>query len=198
MKILAILPILCGISLLATSCATFPSNRVQEVSSSASATAKKTSLTYSITSASEMFEGNRQVAPPAANEQAARPLVAAATHSDRFSSVSSGKGGDVHLDVEMLNYGNGAVAMISGFISGFTFLTIPAVASDNYKVTATARSSSGKSKKYLIDDGVTTVIWLPMIFAMPFNSPTTVIPKVQENMYRDLIQKMAADGIIPK
>src|SRR5689334_24409380 len=44
---------------------------------------------------------------------------------------------------------------------GFSLLTIPAFATDNYKMTATASTSSGKSRQYVLDDGVTTVIWLP-------------------------------------
>jgi hypothetical protein len=71
-------------------------------------------------------------------------------------------------------------------------------ATDNYKLTATARNSSGKLSKYVLNDSVTTVFWLPMIFAMPFSSNANVVPEVRENMYRHLIQKMENDGILLK
>jgi hypothetical protein len=127
-----------------------------------------------------------------------QPLVAALEESGRFSSVREGKGGAVHVDVDMLNHGNAAAAAISGFITGFSFFTIPGFANDNYKLTATARTSSGKSRQYVLEDGVTTVFWLPMIVATPFAFPTQVIPKVQGNMYRNLIQNMENDGVLPK
>jgi len=118
--------------------------------------------------------------------------------SGRFSSVSKGKGGSVHVDVDMLNYGNGGAAMVSGFICGFSLFTVPGFGTDNYKLVATARSSAGKSRQYVLDDGVTTVFWLPLIFVAPFKSPMTVVPEVHENMYRNLIQHMERDGVIPK
>lgn len=145
-----------------------------------------------------MFGPNRTAAPSVAVDQFTKPLLSAASKSGQFSSVSQGNGGNVHLDVDMLNYGNGGVAMVSGFICGFSLFTIPGFGSDNYKVTATARNSAGRSRQYVLDDGVTTVIWLPMIFVAPFKSPLTVIPGVQENMYSTLIQNMQKDGILTK
>jgi len=112
--------------------------------------------------------------------------------------VKQGKGGPVHLEVDVLNHGNGPLAMVSGFISGFSMLTIPGGASDNYTLTATASTSSGRSRKYVLDDGVTTVFWLPMIFAMPFSHPAKVVPEVQENMFETLVERMAQDGVIPR
>ena len=196
MKTIRLLTFLAGLSFLATSCATFPGNGVPKVASTPVSNVKKVSLTYQVTSGSATAQGSGQSSIPV--PQLSPALESALKESGRFSSVSQGKGGAVHLDVNMRNYGNGAAAAVSGFISGFSFLTIPGVAKDNYKLTATARSASGKSRSYVLDDSATTVIWLPFVVAMPFSSPMTVIPKVQANMYRALIQNMENDGLIPR
>jgi hypothetical protein len=83
-------------------------------------------------------------------------------------------------------------------ISGFTLMAIPGVASDNYKLTVTARSAGGKTRQYVLDDGMTTVIWLPLIVTAPFSNPVAVAPKVNQNMYRNLLQNLENDGMIPK
>ena len=189
--------ILAGLSLLATSCATFPNNRLPKVADQAPANVKKVPVTYTM-KAGHNLTGSRTDFAATQVQQIQKPLVATLEESGRFSSVKEGKGGSVHLDVDMLNHGNAAGAAISGFITGFSLFTIPGFATDNYKLTATARTSSGKSRQYVLDDGATTVFWLPMIVATPFSFPTTVIPKVQKNMYRTLIQNMERDGILPK
>lgn len=187
-----------GVGFLATSCASFPNNRVPKITNSPAPNGKKVAVTYSLSSRAETLNGFRKETVSMASGHSEGPLTAALTKSGRFSSMSRGKGGSVHLDVDMLNYGNHGAAAASGFISGFSFLTIPAFGTDNYKLTATASTSTGKSRQYVLDDGVTTVIWLPFIFVAPFSNPTTVVPKVQENMYRNLIEKMESDGMIPK
>ena len=125
-------------------------------------------------------------------------MVSTFNKSERFTAVSQGKGGAVHVDMDLLNHGNPAAAATSGFITGFSLFTIPGFATDHYKLTATARTASGKSRQYVLEDRVTTVFWLPLIIATPFASPTSVYPKVQENMYRNLIVNMERDGIRPK
>lgn len=192
MKTIPFLSFFTALSFLATSCATFPGNGVPKVAATPATNVKKVSLTYLVTPGD-----------PAADRSLPVPQFSPALESEikgsgRFSSVSQGKGGGVHLDVNMRNHGNGAAAFASGFISGFSLFTIPGVAKDNYKLTATARSASGKTRRYVLEDSATTVIWLPMIFATPFANPTTVVPKVQANLYRNLIQNMENDGLIPK
>lgn len=192
MKTIPLLSLLTGLSFLATSCATFPGNGVPKVAATPATNVKKVSLTYLVK------PGDPATSQALPVPQFSPDLETAFKDSGRFTSVSQGKGGGVHLDVNMHNHGNGPAAMASGFICGFSFFTIPGVAKDNYKLTATARSASGKTRSYVLEDSATTVIWLPLIVATPFSSPTTVIPKVQANLYRNLIQNMENDGIIPK
>ena len=184
-------------SLLATSCASFPKNQLPKVSVTQSAGGKKVPLTYKLTSGHNLT-GTRVENPPAQNGNYEKLLVSALEKSGRFSSVKSGSGGAVHLDVDMLNHGNGGLAFVSGFVSGFTLLAIPGGGSDNYTLTATARTSSGRSRHYRLDDGVTTIFWAPLIFAAPFSSPMKVMPEVQENLFAHLVPAMEKDGMIPR
>jgi hypothetical protein len=197
MKLIRTLLSFAAISLLATSCASFPGNRLPQVADTPVSNVKKVSLTYTLKSGSNIT-GSRVESPEKVRSATEQPLAHALNKSGRFTSVGQGKGGDVHVDVDMLNHGNAAAAGISGFITGFSFFTIPGFAIDHYKLTATARTSSGKSRQYILDDSMTTAFWLPLIVATPFTFPTTVGPKVHENMYRNLIVNMEKDGILPK
>ncbi|HVJ47457.1 MAG TPA: hypothetical protein VM511_13790 [Luteolibacter sp.] len=180
-----------AIALLASSCATFPQNRLPKVEAGSTG-GRKVPLTYSLTSAHNIT-GSRTEGGEQQKAVYRKSLVAAAEKSGHISSVKEGKGG-VHVDVDMLNHGSGS--MVLAFISGFTFTAIPAFAEDNYTLTATARNSSGKTRKYVLDDGVNTIIWLPMIFAMPTNSLTTIVPRTHENMFGNLILQMEKDGFL--
>ena len=197
MKAVKNLLVISGVSLLATSCATFPNNRLAKIPDTATSKAKKVSLTYSYKAGHDLT-GSRTEFAPATIQSLEQGFTKTLDNSGRFSSVKNGKGGVVQVDVDMLNHGNGTAAFASGFISGFSLFTIPGFAVDNYKLTATARASSGKSRQYVLEDGATTTFWLPLIVATPFCTPTSVIPKVQENMYRHLMQNMENDGILPK
>ena len=197
MKLIRTLLSFAGISLLATSCASFSGNKLPQVADTPATNAKKVSLTYTMTSGSNIT-GSRVESPPQARSAAEQPLVNAFNKSGRFTSVSQGKGGAVHVDVDMLNHGNAGAAAVSGFITGFSLFTVPGFATDHYKLTATARTSSGKSRQYVLDDSMTTAFWLPLIVATPFTFPTTVAPKVHENMYRNLMANMERDGLLPK
>lgn len=196
------LPKLASISLiiapLATSCATMSNHELPQIGSGTVNASKKVALSYKMTSGHEMVKGARQEFQPEVNKQLASTFETTARGSGRFSSVNQGGSGAVRLELDLLNHGDGTSAAISGFISGFSLMTIPGFATDRYRLTAKVQGSSGKSRQYVLDDSVTTVFWLPLIVATPFSSPVTVVPKTQENLYRNLFQKMEADGLLPK
>jgi hypothetical protein len=194
MKTASFLSLVSGLSFLATSCATFPGNGVPKVAATPASNVKKVPLSYLVTAAATAPADGQSLPVP----QFSPALESAIKDSGRFSSVTQGRGRGVHLDVNMRNYGNGPAAFASGFISGFSLFTIPGFGKDNYKLTATARSATGKTRNYVLEDSATTVIWLPLIVATPFSNPTIVVPEVQANLYRNLIQNMENDGIIPK
>lgn len=190
MKLIRVLMSSLAVTLLATSCASFPKNRLPQVTEASFSKSKKVSLTYTL-SAGNSLTGTREAASEEQKEIYAKALKSAAEKSGRFSSVKQGKGGAVHVNIDVLTQANGAAAYLSGFISGFTFTVIPAVASENYKLSA-----DSKSRKYVLEDGSTFVIWAPMIFAMPTNSPNKVIPKVHENLFANLFLQMERDSLL--
>ena len=197
MKLIRTLLSFAGISLLATSCASFSGNELPKVANKPAANVKKVPITYTLKAGSNMAGGQTEFAE-ADRAKIEKPMVDAFNKSERFSSVSQGKGGGVHVDVDVRNDGNAAAATISGFITGASFLTIPGFATDHYKLTATARTASGQTRRYELNESVTTVIWLPLIVATPFAHPSTTIPKAHENMYRNLMVNMERDGLLTK
>lgn len=187
-----------GMGCLASSCSTFSGNKLPKATPPAASATKKVALTYSLKAGSKQMNGSRQNVDSANAQKYAKQITPFLQKSNRFSSITSGKGGDVHVDLDMYNHGNHGAAFASGFITGYTLGIIPGFATDQYKLTATARTSTGKSRQYVLDDSATTVIWLPLIVAMPFNGPTATIPKVHDNMYQNLFQRMEQDGLLPK
>lgn len=197
MKLIRTLLSFAGISLLSTSCVSLSGNQLPKVANTPATNVKKVPITYTFKAGSNLAGGQAEFAEPQ-RSKVEKPLVDALNKSERFSSVSQGKGGGVHVDVDVRNHGNAAAATISGFVTGASFLTIPGFATDHYKLTATARTASGQTRRYELNESVTTVIWLPLIVATPFAHPASVFPKVHENMYRNLIVNMERDGILPK
>jgi|GEM_PF-2385334 len=183
---------------LATSCATFPSKKLPRVPAQPVQVGKKVSLSYQMAGGMEMITGKPADLNAKQLVTAESAFTAAAQKSGRFSSVTSGGKGDVSVKLHLYNHGNQALAMTSGFISGYTLFVIPGFATDQFKLTASVRTTSGKSRNYELNDAATTVFWLPLIVATPFQSPKTVIPQVHENMYRNLFSRMEADGLLPQ
>jgi hypothetical protein len=197
MKRIQTISSLLSISLLASSCISIPHHEVSKLPSTPVNATRKVSLTYTAKQTAGKTE-NDDAAINVISEEAPSPFLTTAFNSGRFSDVNKGQGGDVHVDVKFLNYGNRNLAALSGLITGFSMLTIPGGAADHYKLTATARTASGKSRQYTVKDGATIVIWLPFIVALPFTSPLKAHEQVQQNMYRHLFQDMEKDGLLPK
>jgi hypothetical protein len=191
-------PLILALSALATSCATFPSNELTKLPAQPVQASKKVSLSYQMAGSTELLQGKPADMSAKQKGNAEMTFLSAAQNSGRFSSVSAVGKGDVKVNFHLLNHGNAALAMTSGFISGYTLMIVPGFGTDQYKLTASVRTSSGKSRNYELNDSATTVFWLPFIVVTPFKSPSTVIPKVHENMYRTLFSRMEADGLLPK
>lgn len=183
-----------AISLVSTGCASFKKNQLPEISGFAAIPPEsvKPSATYSFVYTHNVFgEGQASESTRAImSQEFARVL----TESAQFASViEAGNGGDVHLDVQLHNYGNPA-AVIPAFITGFSFFTIPSWATDHWRVTAAVAKSGSDPRTYTFEDADVLVQWLPMIFAMPFNSIWEVIPEVRKNIYKNLVKTMKDNG----
>ena len=117
--------------------------------------------------------------------------------SGYFATLSSGQGDGISINADMVNYGNALAAALAGAIGGLSLGTIPCWATDNYRVTVKVTAPGGKQKDYVLDDAMTTFIWIPMIVMTPSKNPNKVSTDVRKNIYRNLILKMQQDGLLP-
>jgi hypothetical protein len=82
----------------------------------------------------------------------------------------------------------------SEVISGSTIMIIPCWFTDEVRILAKA-TRKNYSKSYNLSDSVTTINWLPLIFAAPFTKkPWSLITETEDNLYKNLISQMIDDG----
>lgn len=198
LKHLAMMMSLSVVGFWLTGCASFAHNRVPDAGklqppADASQAVK---ASYQFTSGAQIFS-SRNEHPQNIREKMEKEFVDQLKESGYFATLSTDKGGGIQIEADMLNYGSGVPAMIGGFIGGLSLTTIPCWATDNFKVTVKVVSLEGKKTEYVLDDAMTTVIWLPMIVATPFMYPETVSADVRKNLYRNVILKMQQDGVLP-
>ena len=122
-------------------------------------------------------------------------LLQALEQSEYFSRISKNDiEAEINLSVTFVDSANPA-ALIPAFITGLSLFTIPSWATEKFIVTAVAKNKNGNSKQYVVEDSITMVQWLPMIFIFPVKN-FTAIPQVRKNIYRNILMKMKNDGLI--
>ena len=185
---------LCGIC----GCASFHRHRVPDVGEipPPADQSQAVNASYQFTSGFDMGVGGRQEHPQNVRQQLEKEFVAVLKESGYFAKLQPAKEGGIIIEADLLNYANAICASIGGAISGATLLTVPAWATDNYKLQVKVVTSQGKQKEYVLDDAMTTVFWLPLIVATPFKGPAKVAKQVRTNMYKALILKMQKDGTL--
>ncbi len=133
--------------------------------------------------------------------QGLQSIVATAVDkSGMFSSYSfdPSKKADADYTIEFYfyDYGNQGAAMISGFITGFTFGIIPGGATDNYTLHATLMAKDGTAQPMLSsDDAISTWMGIWFIPAMG-NSPAKAQQQTLGNMVNDALKRMFDAGEI--
>ena len=185
------------IVVMGTGCASFSKHRLPEVGKLAPPAEPARPVNSSYQFKFRVAVGPIAELPPGAQEKLEKEFTDTLNESGYFSPLQPGKGGNVHLDAQMENYGNFGVAIMIGIIGGLSLTTIPVWASDGYRAKVIVTTGDGKTKEYLLDDAMTTVIWLPLIVATPFAHPVKVSEQVRKNIYKTLILKMQTDGLLP-
>lgn len=178
-----------------TGCASFPKHRVPETGQLPPPADASQALqaSYQFTLETDIGEKYLQNI----RQQFEKEFVDVLKKSGYFAMLSPGQEGRIHIEADMLNYKDVVADAVGILIGGLSLCTIPIWVTDNYKVTVKVTTSEGKQAEYVLDDAMTTVIWLPMIVATPFKSPIKVSTDVRKNMYRNLILKMQEDGLLP-
>lgn len=91
---------------------------------------------------------------------------------------------------------NNPAAMIPAFITGLSLYTIPSWVTAKIHLGAEVKKGE-TTRNYDVQDSMTMVQWLPMIFAMPFKgSALKTAKEVDENTHKSLVLKIKQDGLI--
>lgn len=114
-----------------------------------------------------------------------------------FTKVSAGIGSEkYHLSLVLENRGNLPLAFLSGFISGFTFLVIPAFARDEYILTVDVKQGEQVIKQYKYKHYMDTWMEIFLIFMTPTHFPTKVARDVIDDMLLNLLHDLEQDKIL--
>jgi len=182
--------------LMGSGCAAFPKHAVPEVGQQTKADGSRAEkASYQLTGGANLGAGRSEFSPQI-RQQLTKEFVDTLKESGSFATLREGKDKGLHIDADILNHGSGAAAAGAGFLGGLTLCTIPCWATDWYKMKADVTTAQGLTKTYVLDDGLTTVFWLPLAVIAPFHTPEKVSEDVRKNLYKTLVQQMRKDGVL--
>jgi hypothetical protein len=141
------------------------------------------------------INGKEQVMPTAVLHKWQKRIAIAYKDSGLFSEVRFGLvEADYKADVAILDRGEFIQAM--ALLSGLTLTLIPDKAYDEFVVQTTVRDREGKTVGvFEKTDGMSSWIQLFLIFAMPFNTPSSVFDEVAYDIHRAIISEAHARGV---
>lgn len=141
------------------------------------------------------INGKEQVMPTDVLHKWQKRIAIAYKDSGLFSEVRFGLvEADYKADVTILDRGEFIQAMT--LLSGLTLTLIPGKAYDEFVVQTTVRDREGKTVGvFEKTDGMSTWFQLFLVFAMPFNTPSSVFDEVAYDIHRTIISKALARGI---
>lgn len=130
----------CALALVLTGCASFPGDQVPETTlPSMVRYEQRPSVFVDFTFYQGKAGDSKAVEMPQARDMLKPQLEAALRDSGLFSRYTldqfQKQPGDYTLKLDVYNSGSNAAAMISGLISGFTFMVIPGTVKDEYTMT---------------------------------------------------------------
>ena len=102
---------------------------------------------------------------------------------------------DVDLVVEVEVEGSISAQMLSGFVSGFTFLLFPGYAGLDFTTEGVAVGPNGTEHKYRYRDSTST--WIQLFLLLFTNSHEGVVEDLIGDMMRSLARDMQRDGLLP-
>jgi hypothetical protein len=153
-----------------------------------SAPEKKISASYDVM----QFHGTNPRDATAASQRIQRVLSA----SPLFVELKSGPGqGDYHCSFVLRSavMPSEFIVALNGFISGFTFLVIPAYERDIFIMTVVVKKGDYVLKTYNYKDHIDSWIQLILLFLMPFDFPPMIYDSVMDNMIRNFAHDFSSD-----
>lgn len=101
---------------------------------------------------------------------------------------------DLTIDLSLIN--DGSFSQFGAFLSGATLTVIPGRATDRFMLNATITNQEGKKWSIHLEERMNTWIHITLLPVAPFKWPGTVAKNIQENIARNLSQKMIEKNII--
>jgi hypothetical protein len=153
-----------------------------------SAPEKKISASYDVM----VFHGTNPRDATVASKRIERVLSA----SPLFVELKSGtEQGDYHYSFVLRSavMPSEFIAAMNGFISGFTFLVIPAYERNIFIMTVVVKKGDYVLKTYNYRDHTDTWMQLILLFLMPFNFPPMVNDSVLDNMIMNFAHDFSSD-----
>ncbi len=90
--------------------------------------------------------------------------------------------------------GNTAVAIISGFISGFTFTLLPGFERDYVQLTVQQRKNDQVLKEYVYRENIDTWVHFSLLFMMPSHRPYDVWREIYDRMVMSFLYDYSCEA----
>lgn len=130
-----------------------------------------------------------------ARQMAARSLMAAMRSAGAELRPSGVPNPDYDLQVDIVARGSVPAQMLSGLVSGMTFLVVPAYGSVDVTMTAEVTGRNGLERRYTYEDSVT--LWIQLFLLFVANDPDRITEELLADMARLLARDMQRDGLLP-
>jgi hypothetical protein len=153
-----------------------------------SAPEKRISASYDVM----QFHGTYPQDATAASQRIERVLSA----SPLFVELKTGSGqADYHYSFVLRSavMPSEFIASLNGFISGFTFLVIPAYERDIFIMTVVVKKGDYVLKTYNYKDHTDSWIQVFLLLLMPFNFPPMVYDSVMDNIIMNFAHDFSSD-----
>jgi hypothetical protein len=123
-------------------------------------------------------------------------LAGTLAESGWFASVTpldeGGEHGDVHIDVQLTVTANDAILVAAGL----TLFVIPTWRTVTFDMAAEVQTADGRWRRFGFVDAARDVYWLPILLGMSFAPWGGVYVDIRENLYRNLVAGMHAEGLM--
>jgi hypothetical protein len=168
---------------------------------------RRVAATYSIrTLSGSDYQFSAAEAQPWGLPQARRELAGGLAATGWFRSVDAtddaadrdgaddpgGPEAGLHLDC-VLRVRTNDVVLVAATM---TLFVIPTWRTTTYELTVEARRPDGRWTRYQLDDATRDVHWLPLVLVMSFRPWGEAYGEVRANLYRTLVQRLQADGML--
>ena len=187
---------LCALLIAGSGCASFRQDTLaSELGSLPEMTANRPTVSLEVSGQIDLGRGTQDV-PPAKLAAWTTKVTDMIIATNVFSKVRPAtEKSNVMMHVHVLNHGNPRAGL--AFLSGLTFMVIPAKATDHVRLTSTFRSSSGEELGTVVKEAkMDSWIQILLIFAMPFAWPGSVLDQVWEDLVNATLIDAHQQGLL--